>query len=158
MTFDECFVALLQHEGDYVDHPDDPGGKTRFGVTEAVARAAGFQGDMRELPLDLAKAIYRQRFWDAVRADELPAEVRYLVFDAAAASGVRQSTLWLQRALRVTDDGVIGPKTLAAAQAAEPQVLKARLLAQRLRFMAGLGNWPAFSRGWSRRMADLMEA
>ena len=158
MTFDECFAALLQHEGDYVDHPDDPGGKTRFGVTEAVARAAGFQGDMRELPLDLAKAIYRQRYWDAVRADELPAEVRYLVFDAAAASGVRQSALWLQRALKVVDDGVIGPKTLAAAQAADPQVLKARLLAQRLRFMAGLANWPAFSRGWSRRMADLMEA
>ncbi|MFM7568564.1 MAG: glycosyl hydrolase 108 family protein, partial [Betaproteobacteria bacterium] len=79
MTFDECFAALLQHEGDYVDHPDDPGGKTRFGVTEAVARAAGFQGDMQELPLNLAQRIYRERFWDAVRADELPAEVRYLV-------------------------------------------------------------------------------
>ena len=158
MTFDECFAALLQHEGGYVDHPDDPGGKTRYGVTEAVARAAGFQGDMRELPLDLARRIYRERFWDAVRADELPAEVRYLVFDAAAASGVRQSTLWLQRALKVVDDGVIGPKTLAAAQAADPQVLKARLLAQRLRFMTGLTNWPAFSRGWARRVADLMEA
>jgi lysozyme family protein len=158
MTFDECFAALLQHEGEYVNHPDDPGGKTRYGVTQAVARAAGFQGDMRELPLDLARRIYRERFWDAVQADELPAEVRYLVFDAAAASGVRQSTLWLQRALKVADDGVLGPKTLAAAQAADPQVLKARLLAQRLRFMAGLANWPAFSRGWSRRMADLMEA
>ena len=71
---------------------------------------------------------------------------------------VRQSTLWLQRALKVADDGVIGPKTLAAAHASDPQVLKARLLAQRLRFMAGLTNWPSFSRGWSRRMADLMEA
>jgi lysozyme family protein len=158
MTFDECFAALSQHEGDYVDHPNDPGGETRFGVTEGVARAAGFQGDMRELPLDLARQIYRERFWDAVRADELPAEVRYLAFDAAVASGVRQSTLWLQRALKVADDGVIGPKTLAAAQAADPQLLKARLLAQRLRFMAGLTNWPSFSRGWSRRMADLMEA
>jgi lysozyme family protein len=102
--------------------------------------------------------IYRERFWDAVRADELLAEARYLVFDAAAASGVRQSTLWLQRALKVVDDGVIGPKTLAAAQAADPQVLKVRQLAQRLRFMVGLANWPSFSRGWSRRMADLMEA
>ena len=158
MTFYECFAALSQHEGDYVDHPDDPGGKTRFGVTEAVARAAGFQADMRELPLDLARQIYRERFWDAMRADELPAEVRYLVFDAAVASGVRQSTLWLQRALKVADDGVIGPKTLAASDAADPQVLKARLLAQRLRFMAGLTNWPSFSRGWSRRIADLVEA
>jgi lysozyme family protein len=119
---------------------------------------AGFEGDMWALPLDLARRIYRERYWDAMRADELPAEVRYLVFDAAAASGVRQSTLWLQRALKVADDGVIGPKTLAAAHASDPQVLKARLLAQRLRFMAGLANWPSFSRGWSRRVADLMEA
>jgi lysozyme family protein len=132
--FDECFAALLRHEGDCVDHSDDPGGKTRFGVTEGVARAAGFDGEMRELQLDLARRIYRERFWAAVRADELPAEVRYLVFDAAVASGVRQSTLWLQRAL------------------------KARLLAQRLRYMAGLAHWPSFSRGWGRRMADLMEA
>lgn len=80
------------------------------------------------------------------------------MFDAAAASGVRQSILWLQRALGVVDDGVIGPKTLAAALSADPQVLKAKLLAQRLRFMAGLSNWPSFSRGWSRRVADLLEA
>lgn len=157
MTFDECFAALLEHEGEFVDHPNDPGGKTRYGVTQAVARAAGFTGDMRELTLDVARDIYRAQYWDPVRADELPPQVRYLVFDAAAASGVRQSTLWLQRALGVDADGVIGPKTLAAANTIDPQALRARLLAQRLRFMAGLPNWPSFSRGWSRRIADLME-
>ncbi len=158
MTFDECFTAVLLHEGDFADHPDDPGGATRFGVTEAVARASGFRGDMRQLQLAMAKQIYRERFWDAVCADELPPEIRYLVFDAAVASGVRQSILWLQRAVGVTDDGVIGPKTVAAARAADPQRLKARLLAQRIRFLVGLSNWPSFSRGWSRRVADLMEA
>jgi lysozyme family protein len=69
------------------------------------------------------------------------------VVGTAAASSLRQSALWLQRALKVVDDGVIGPKALAAAQAAEPKALKARLLAQRLRLMAGLANWPSFSRG-----------
>jgi lysozyme family protein len=127
-------------------------------VTEAVARAAIYSGDMRELPLNLAKTIYRSHYWDAVRGDELPEGVRYYAFDAAAASGVRQSVLWLQRALGVTADGVLGPVTLAAAHAANPDKLKARLLSQRLRFMAGLSNWPSFSRGWSRRVADLLEA
>jgi lysozyme family protein len=158
MTFDECFAALVAHEGDFADLENDAGGKTRFGVTEAVARAAGYAGDMRELPLNLAKSIYRSQYWDAVRGDELPADVRYYVFDAAAASGVRQSILWLQRALGVAADGVLGPVTLAAANAANPGRLKARLLSQRLRFMAGLSNWPSFSRGWSRRVADLLEA
>ncbi len=158
MNFDECFTALLAHEGDFADLENDPGGKTRYGVTEAVARAAGYTGDMRVLPLNLAKTIYQSQFWEAIRGDELPDEVRYFVFDAAAASGVKQSILWLQRALRVNADGILGPVTLGAAHAADPDKLKARLLSQRLRFMAGLSNWPSFSRGWSRRIADLLEA
>ena len=158
MNFDECFAALVANEGDFADLENDPGGKTRYGVTEAVARGAGFTGDMRELPLSLANTIYRSQYWDAVRGDELPDSVRYCVFDAAATSGVRQSILWLQRALGVPADGVLGPVTLAASHAANPDRLKARLLSQRLRFMAGLSNWPSFSRGWSRRVADLLEA
>lgn len=77
---------------------NDPGGKTRYGVTEAVARSAGYTGDMRSLPMSLAKTLYRRLYWDPVRGDDLPEGVRYFVFDAAVASGVRQSTLWLQRA------------------------------------------------------------
>ena len=158
MNFDECFAALLAHEGDYANLENDPGGKTRYGVTETVARGAGYTGDMRDLPIGLAKTIYRWLYWDAVRGEELPDGIRYFVFDAAAASGVRQSILWLQRALGVAADGILGPVTLAAAHAANPDKLKARLLSQRLRFMAGLSNWPSFSRGWSRRVADLLEA
>jgi len=123
-----------------------------------VARGVGYTGDMRDLPISLAKTIYRSLYWDAVRGDELPDGIRYFVFDAAAASGVRQSVLWLQRALGVAADGILGPVTLATAHAANPDRLKARLLSQRLRFMAGLSNWPSFSRGWSRRVADLLEA
>ena len=156
MDFDTAFTTLLKYEGDYSDHPADPGGKTRYGITEVVAREAGYRGDMRELPLDLAKRIYKERYWDAVRADELPEAVRYAVFDAAVNSGPRQAA-WLQRAVGVTDDGIIGPKTLAAVRAADPERLLRRFLSQRLRFMTNLPNWSSFSRGWARRIADLME-
>ena len=158
MNFDTAFALLLGHEGDFSDHAADPGGKTRFGITEAVARQAGYTGDMRELPVDLAKRIYLERYWRPVRADDLPPGVRYIVFDGAVNSGPAQSALWLQRALGVTADGVIGPRTLAAAYAKDAQQLKTAILAQRLRFMTSLTNWPAFSRGWARRIADLMEA
>jgi lysozyme family protein len=157
MNFDTAFALLLGHEGDFSDHPADPGGRTRFGVTEAVAREVGYKGDMRELPLDLAKRIYLERYWKPIRADDLPPGIRYAAFDAAVNSGPHQATLWLQRALGVTADGVIGPKTLAAAYAQDVNALRLRVLAQRLRFMTGLTNWPAFSRGWARRIADLME-
>ena len=157
MDFDRAFDILLKHEGGFSDHAADPGGKTRFGVTEAVAREVGYRGDMRELPLDLAKRIYKDRYWDAVRADELPEAVRYAVFDAAVNSGPRQAIRWLQRAVGAKDDGIIGPKTLAAVRAADPERVLRRILAQRLRFMTELPNWPAFGRGWARRIADLME-
>ena len=157
MNFDTAFDLLLKHEGGFSDHVADPGGKTRYGVTEAVAREVGYRGDMRELPLDLAKRIYKDKYWDTVKAEQLPASVRYPVFDAAVNSGAGQASKWLQRALGVKDDGVIGPQTISAANAANPDALKMRMLGQRLRFMAGLSNWPAFSRGWALRIASLME-
>lgn len=158
MNFDTAFEKLLGHEGGFSDHAADPGGKTRYGITEAVAREVGYRGDMRELPLDLAKRIYMERYWRPVRADELPAGVRYAVFDAAVNSGPGQAVKWLQRAAGVADDGVLGPKTMAAVNALNADSLRSKILAQRLRFMCSLPNWPAFSRGWSRRIADLMEA
>jgi lysozyme family protein len=153
MNFDAAFDKLLKHEGGYSDHAADPGGKTRYGITEAVARAAGYQGDMRDLPLDLAKQIYKDKYW----VDALPSDVRYVVFDAAVNSGPAQAAKWLQRACGVIDDGVIGPQTIQAAFTLNPDGLKRKMLAQRLRFMAGLSTWPNFGRGWARRIADLLE-
>lgn len=158
MEFEQAFAKLLVHEGDFSNHRDDPGGATRYGVTEAQARRFGYQGDMRELPLDLARRVYHEAYWTPIRANQLPPAVRYAVFDAAVNSGPAQSVRWLQRALGVRDDGVMGPETLSAAARAKPEALRSSLLAQRLRFMASLPQWPAFSRGWSRRIADLMEA
>lgn len=158
MNFDQAFDVLLKHEGGYSDDKADAGGKTRYGITEAVARTAGYRGDMRELPLDLARTIYRREYWDAIRADDLPATLRYPAFDAAVNSGVGQSIKWLQRAAGVKDDGVIGPVTLAAVAQLDASALRMRMLAQRLRLMASLPSWPAFSRGWVSRVCSLMEA
>jgi len=157
MTFDQAVEKVLAHEGGYVDHPDDPAGATRWGITEAVARRVGYRGNMRDLPVDLAKRIYREDYWNAVRADELPAEIRYVVFDAAVNSGPRQSIQWLQQALAVPADGVLGPITMGKAHQADPEQLRRACLASRLRFMTNLTTWPSFGRGWARRICDLME-
>jgi lysozyme family protein len=157
MNFDAAFQRLLKHEGGYVNHPSDPGGATNMGITEAVARRVGYKGAMQDLPVDLAKRIYLEEYWKPMRAEELPPAVRYAVFDAAVNSGVSQSTRWLQRALGVADDGALGPKTLAAANAANPDALRARLVSQRMRFLTNLNNFDAFGRGWSRRCCDILE-
>lgn len=158
MNFEDAIKRVLMHEGGYSDLAADPGGRTMYGITEAVAREVGYRGDMRELPLDLAKRIYRDRYWDAVRAEELPAEIRYPMFDAAVNSGPRQAIVWLQQALNVAADGIIGPVTLGKAHQVDPEQLHRACLASRLRFMTSLATWPTFGRGWARRICDVMEA
>lgn len=158
MTFDEAFHELLGHEGSYSDHASDPGGKTMWGISERVAREQGYAGDMRELPVDVAKKIYRAQYWDRVQADQLPDPLRYPTFDAAVNSGVTQAVKWLQRAVGAVDDGRIGPETLRMANSSNPERAARRMLGRRLRFMTELSTWQAFSRGWAKRIASLLEA
>jgi len=158
-TFDQAFERLIGHEGRYSNNPADPGGETMWGVTEAVARAHGYVGGMADLTQWQAGAIYRASYWTPCKADQLPPEVRFDVFDAAVNSGVEQAAKWLQRALGVTNDGVIGPQTLTAAQAVPGGILKAQFNGQRLAFMTDLLTWSTFGKGWARRIAkNLMGA
>lgn len=158
MNFDQCFDKLLGHEGGHVDHPDDPGGETNWGITVAVARANGYTGPMKAMPVSFARQVYRKEYWDAIRADDLPPALRYAVFDGAVNSGNAQAIRWLQRAIGAADDGRIGPQTIALSRAAPPDAALRRMLAERLRFMTNLKVWPSFSRGWARRIADLLTA
>lgn len=153
MNFDQAFTQLLGNEGGYTNNPADPGGATNWGVTEAVARANGYQGDMRDLSQDFAKALYKAKYWDPVCGDQL-GELAFHVFDAAVNSGVHQATEWLQQSLGVTADGVIGPGTrLAIAQADLGKVARC-FNGHRLEFMTDLKTWPDFGKGWARRIAD----
>lgn len=157
MNFDLAFDALLGHEGGFTDNPRDPGGATRWGITERVARVNGYTGSMRDLPVDVAKRIARSEYWDAVKAEDLPAALRYAVFDAAYNSGTTQATYWLQRALGVKSDGVIGAQTILAAQQCVPDRVLARMLGMRLQFMTNLPTWGTFGKGWARRIAALLQ-
>lgn len=154
MNFDTAFDKLLGHEGGYSDHPDDTGGKTMWGITEAVARRVGYRGEMRDMPVELAKQIARREYWDTVRADLVPDAVRFDLFDAAYNSGPTQAVKWLQRAVYVEADGVFGPKTLMGVQTYNPQAVAARFNGHRLDTLNDLGNWKSFGRGWAQRVAE----
>ena len=150
MDFDTAFTRLLGHEGGYVNHKADPGGETQWGISKRSYPTL----NIATLTEWDAKQIYRRDFWDRIKADELPEAVRFDVFDGAVNSGIAQSSMWLQRAVGVDDDGVIGPQTLAACRVLAGSMVKARYCGHRLAFMAGLSTWPAFGRGWARRIAD----
>ena len=154
MTFDEAFDALLKHEGGFSNHAADPGGKTRFGVTEAVARRHGYLGDMKDYPLAEAKKVYRVSYWDTLRLNDIRPELRFDLFDAAVNSGVAQTVRWAQRILLINVDGVMGPVTLNALATANAAKFLAKFNGQRLLFMTSLGTWHSFGRGWARRIAE----
>lgn len=91
-------------------------------------------------------------YWDQCRCDDLPASVRFDVFDGAVNSGVAQATKWLQRAVGVADDGVVGRVTIAACTDAKH--INSKFNGQRLMFMTSLPSWDHFGKGWARRIAD----
>lgn len=154
MTFDQAFDRLLKYEGGYSDQEGDPGGKTRYGITERVARDYGYLGEMKNFPIGYAKRIYKMAYWDAVFADEMPEVVRYALFDAAVHSHPSQAIRWLQRSVGVADDGRLGPVTLAAVKESDGEKILRYMLGHRLSFMTYRKNWADNSRGWARRIAS----
>ena len=156
MIFDTAFDRLLGIEGGYSNHPADAGGETMWGITVAVARANGYMGPMRDMPKEFAKGVYRAKYWDTVRANELPQSLRYAMFDAAVNSGPEQAIRWLQRAVGAADDGILGPVTLRCLSECNPVAVEKSMLGHRLRFMSALSNWSSFGRGWSNRIAGLL--
>ena len=125
---DHLIEALIEREGGYVNHPDDRGGPTRYGITEAVARAHGYAGKIAELPQGEAMAIYRRLFWLRPRFDAVAKRVPRVaaeLFDTGANMGPGVAATFLQRALTALNrngkdypdlvpDGRIGERTLNA--------------------------------------------
>lgn len=150
MNFDTAFDALIGHEGGYVNHPTDPGGETKYGISKRAYPGE----DIKNLTIDRAKELYRRDYWSAIKGDSLPFPVAFEVFDSAVNHGVGQATRFMQRALGLSADGIIGPITLAKAQAVNPDQFRMKFNAERLDFYSDLPTWPAFGRGWCKRVAN----
>ncbi|MBL8649578.1 MAG: hypothetical protein JNL35_04155 [Sphingopyxis sp.] len=170
---DALIDAVIDREGGYVNHPADRGGATCWGITEAVARAEGYAGAMRDLPRGEAVSIYRRLYWQrpgydqvARRAPAIAAEL----FDTGINMGTATATGFLQRALNALNraardypdivvDREIGPRTLSALDAflrvrgagGETVLLRAMEALQGERYIALAERRPsqeAFLYGW----------
>jgi lysozyme family protein len=156
-NFDSALAAVLHHEGGFVNHPSDPGGMTNLGVTKKVWEEwVGHSVDesaMRALTPEIVGPMYKAKYWDKIKGDDLPSGVDYAVFDAAVNSGPGRAAKWLQSCVGVEPDGGIGPKTLAAVAAFDPADLVEDYAKRRLSFLMDLPHWPTFGKGWGRRVA-----
>ena len=160
-NFDDALKALLKHEGGFVNHPVDPGGMTNLGVTKLVwENWVGHPVDeqtMRGLTPEMVAPLYKKRYWDAVRGDDLPSGVDLVVFDCAVNSGVGRASRFLQQVVGVTDDGKIGPGTIQAVLSKDPKELVDAFCDKRQAFLESLPTFGTFGKGWSRRVAEVRE-
>jgi lysozyme family protein len=158
-SYDPSLSRLLVHEGGYTNDAADPGGPTNFGITIADYRQYVMPGataaDVRAMTVDQAKTIYRARYWDAQRCDELPAGVDDTVFDYGVNSGIGRSKKVLQRVVGVPADGELGPATMAAIMARDPKAIITAINGERLTFLHSLRTWPVFGRGWNQRVIEV---
>lgn len=161
-NFDAALKAILHHEGGFVNHPKDPGGMTNLGVTKRVWEEwVGHEVDekaMRALTPADVDTLYRRKYWDKIRGDDLPAGVDYAVFDAAINSGPGRAAKWLQTVVGAVPDGAIGAGTLAKVSAMEPATIIEKYQDTRLAFLRSLPTWDTFGKGWGRRVAEVGEA
>lgn len=150
-NFQKAVSRTLGHEGEYSNDPRDPGGETMWGITLRTARAWGYTGAMRFLPRETAVRIYEDSYWDPICGDSLSFPIAFQLFDAGVNSSPFQAIRWLQRALNLQEDGILGPKTLAAVQASTPLLLGLEFIRRRQLFQQSLPTWPTFGKGWTTR-------
>ncbi len=179
MTIDRLIDDVIDREGGYVHHPADRGGATRYGITESIARAEGYTGDMRHYPRAQAVQLYRRRYWLAPGFDQIAKRAPLLaaeLFDTGVNMGPAVAAGFLQRTLNALNrgardwgdvalDSAIGTRTLAALDAmlatrgpaAEAVLVKAINALQGERYLRLAETRPAneaFLYGWLAQRVD----
>lgn len=161
-NFEQCLAITLKWEGGWANHSKDPGGMTNLGITRAtyeqwVGRHVD-EKEMKALTLKDVEPIYRKNYWDRVKGDELPVGVDLAVFDLAVNSGSSTAVKFLQNALNLPADGILGHKTMAAVEIADPEEVIEQVCQERMLFLKKLSSWPTFGKGWTNRVNGIEDA
>jgi lysozyme family protein len=165
-NFDICLTELLKHEGGYVNHPSDPGGRTNLGVTQKVYEAwVGYpvtERIMRNLTPAHVRTLYLTKYWDRVKGDELPGGLDLSVFDFAVNAGPNRAKRYLQMLVGTKPDGIIGSKTMQALKDKVSAIGIKELIRGyadlRHKYYRKLRHFSTFGRGWTRRVNEVEQA
>ena len=158
MDIEKIIDGIIAAEGGYVNDPKDAGGATRYGITEAVAKANGYQGDMKELPMIFARQVYKNQYYLTPKFDQVGAiapEVAAELIDIGVNMGTGFAKTTLQGALNflnrqgsdykdIAEDGGIGAGTIAAltalvarrGMAGQKMLLKTIIIMRGARYLA----------------------
>ncbi len=166
VTFDEAFARLIKTEGGFTKDAKDPGNWTggRIGVGELKGTKYGLAAntypdlDLEHLTMEQAKAVYFRDWWLKAGGDAIDSAIVYQLWQFAVNAGMGTAKRALQRAVRVADDGQVGPTTIAAANSMDLNDVLLRLLAQEIRHYTALRDgFVTYGRGWMNRIADQLD-
>lgn len=167
MDFETAFERVIGHEAGLSMDPADRGNWTTGQVGKGTLKGTKYGisamtypvEDIANLTLERARELYKRDFWGPAGCEAVPHAIRADLFDMAINSGLRAAIKALQKACGEQEDGVLGPRTLAALATLPNSRMVARFNGARLAYMADATTWPAHGRGWARRIAaNLMEA
>lgn len=165
-NFSRALEIVLENEGGYVNDPRDRGGATNKGITQKTYQdwlnKNKLQGDIQHIPDDHLQSIYRE-YWDAIHGDQLPELIAIQMFDFAVNSGPKRAIKALQSAIGTKIDGVIGPQTQKALQAAIQKIgeqnIASGIVDQRSQYIHHLLKNrhlnPAFGKGLKNRIGKM---
>lgn len=159
-NFNKIMLHIFEVEGGYVDHPRDPGGATNMGIT--IGTLSRWRGrpvskeEVKNLTKMEAKNIYFNYYWEEVDCDDWSSGLDLLMMDACVNSGPRASVRWLQRALGVETDGVLGPVTKGAVRSSQSLLdLIRTCIDERRKSVRSFRDYDVFGRGWENRLNTL---
>lgn len=162
MSFARIVKMVLHHEGGYVNHPSDPGGETKYGIS----KRAYPEINIMDLTEEKAAELYKRDYWDRIKGDDLPVSVACVVMDYAVNSGISRASKALQSVCGISNpDGIIGPNTLNMVWSTiendhneivitQIEKLINGVTKQRQEFIRGLSIYETFGKGWERRIDE----
>lgn len=164
--FPACLKIILKHEGGYVNHPRDPGGRTNLGVTQRVwedwTDMPATEAIMRALTPEKVAPLYRARYWNLARCPDLPPGLDLHVFDFAVNAGPVRAIRYLQMMVGANPDGQFGPATKRALSNYLDLYGTAKAISRyaelREQYYRQLGTFPTFGKGWLRRNREVTAA
>lgn len=162
-NFDACFSHVLGSEGGYQADPNDKGNwtgckvgaGTNKGTNWGISACSYPELDIKNLSQDDAKEIYREDYWDQTESDLLPYGIDLATFDGGVNSGCSRGAKWLQQAVGVPADGIVGPVTVEAANICDMHETIDRMCDARLTYLQGLDTWDLYGNGWSTRVKNV---
>ena len=155
MAFSTIIKMVLEHEGGYVNHPNDPGGETKYGISKRAYPDI----DIAAITEEDAEEIYYRDYFSRIKGDDLPSSVACVVLDYGVNSGISRASKALQSACGITNgDGIIGPHSLNAVWVTVEEKGEEYLVNEvtriRQEFIRGLSIYDTFGRGWERRIDE----